>query len=57
MKRYTVEVRMPMIYTVEVEAMNEAEARQLAQWDTEAGAVDEGYADGLAVVVSVEAAS
>jgi hypothetical protein len=59
MKRYTVEVRMPSIYTVEVEAMSKAEAESQAIYEVEGGMVDigEGEADGLAVAVSVEVAS
>jgi len=56
MKRYTVEVRMPIIYTVEVDAMNEAEAMSLARYEVDGGAVDlgEGSADGMPVALSAE---
>lgn len=56
MKAYTVEVRIPMVHFVEVEAMNEEEAERLAVAEVESGAVGEGEIDGIAVAVSVEEA-
>lgn len=54
MKSYTVEVRVPMVHFVEVEAMSEEEAESLAKSEVECGAAGEGEVDGLAVAVSVE---